>query len=101
MTHFLVFKDDTHISLLLHHFNLEHRNIKFTLEIENDGSIPFLDVLVFRTRNGKTTSVYRKPIFSGLGTNYLSSIPRIFKINVIKTLLYRFYTIFLGLVYLS
>ena len=57
--------------------------------MEDNGSLPFLDVLVSKTNNGATTSVYRKPSFTGLGTNYLSLIPRLFKINAIKTLLYK------------
>ena len=90
---FLVFDNEEHIPLFLDYLNSKHNNIRFTYEIENNGKLPFLDVLVTRTNDGITTSVYRKPSFTGLGTNYMSFIPRIFKINAIKTLLYRCYTI--------
>ena len=42
---FLIFKDDTHIPLFLKYLNSKHKNIIFTHEIENNGSIPFLVVL--------------------------------------------------------
>ena len=44
----------------LSHLNNRQESIKFTMEEENAGSIPFLDVLVKRSGNHLTTSVYRK-----------------------------------------
>ena len=90
---FLLFNDVEQIPLFLQYLNSKHSNIKFTYEVENNCVIPFLDVLVRRVGNSCTTSVYRKPTFTGLGTNYLSFIPSLFKINAVKTLLYRCFTI--------
>ena len=42
---------------------------------------------------GLSTSVFRKPTFTGLGLNWLSFCPDIFKINSIKTLLNRAYNV--------
>ena len=42
----------------LSHLNNRQESIKFTMEEENAGSIPFLDVLVKRSGNHLTTSVY-------------------------------------------
>ena len=39
------------------------------------------------------TSVYRKPTFSGVYTNYNSFIPEIYKSGLIRTLLFRLYSI--------
>ena len=51
------------------------QNINFTIEQENVGSLSFLGVEICH-KNGKfVTSVYRKPIFSGVFTNYESFIP--------------------------
>lgn len=36
-------------------------SIKFTMEMENDGCLPFLDVLIRRNSSGFKYSVYRKP----------------------------------------
>ena len=53
----------------------KHQNISFTVEHENICSLSFLDVKVC-LKNGKIiTSVYRKPTFSGVFTNYENFIP--------------------------
>ena len=39
------------------------------------------------------TSVYRKSTFSGLGMSFFSFIPFIYKLNSIKTLIHRGYTV--------
>ena len=88
---FLLFKDPLHIPKFQHYLNSKHENIKFTVEHETEGKIPFLDVMLTRQDNTISTSIYRKPTFTGLGMSYLSFIPIQFKINAIKTLLYRCY----------
>ena len=69
----------------------KHINIKFTKEDEQDNTLPFLDVLVTRKHNSFETSVFRKQTFTGLSSHFLSSEPRRYKINAIRTLLYRCY----------
>ena len=44
---------------------------KFTLEIERNGLLSFLDITITR-ENNKFVSVYRKPTFSGVFTNFES-----------------------------
>ena len=90
---FLLFDNLEQVPLFLNYLNSKHRNIKFTYETECNNAISFLDVLVSRVNGKVSTSVYRKPTFTGLGTKYSSFIPRLFKINAIKTLLYRCYMI--------
>ena len=71
----------------------KHQNINFTVEKENVGSLSFLDVKICR-KNGKfVTSVYRKPTFSGVFTNYESFIPTYQKRGLLHTLLYRSFSI--------
>jgi hypothetical protein len=41
------------------HLNNQDRNIKFTVELENNGKIPFLDVIVSRGTGRLVTEVYR------------------------------------------
>ena len=43
------------------HLNQQCPSIQFTMETEDHGQIPFLDVLVTRQGNKLSTSVYRKP----------------------------------------
>ena len=53
----------------------------------------FLDIKVIRANGQFTTCVYRKPTFSGVYTNYSSFLPEIYKSGLIRTLLFRLYTI--------
>jgi len=90
---FILFNDSTHASLFLHYLNSKHPNIKFTHECEKNGKLSFLDTEVFRENNKFVTTVFRKPTFSGLGLSYFSFCSFKFKLNAIKTLLYRSYHI--------
>ena len=90
---FLLFKEVHHSQLFFDYLNQKHPNIKFTKENENNGALPFLDVHVRRSRDGFSTSVYRKPTFSGLGTSFFSYCSKKFKINSIHTLIHRAHNI--------
>ena len=71
----------------------KHQNIKFTVEQVNIVSLSFLDVKICG-KNGKfVTSVYRKPTFSGVFTNYESFIPTYLKKGLLHTLLHRSFSI--------
>lgn len=72
--------------------NSLHPNIQFTKEEENTQSepyFPFLDVKVMKSGNSFLTSTYYKPTYTGLYTNWMSFTPRKYKINLVKTLLFR------------
>ena len=88
---FLIFKDESHISKFLSYLNSQHSCIKFTYEKESNHKLPFLDTLVFNNSTHLSTSVYRKPAFTGLGMNFLSHVPLKYKTNSIMTLLNRAY----------
>ena len=65
----------------------------FTYETEKNDSLPFLDVLVGRENDKFTTTLYRKPTFSGLYSNFDSFMPENYKKGLIKTLLHRAFVI--------
>ena len=46
-----------------------------------------------RDNNKFITSVFRKPTFTGLSSNFSSFTPLLYKINLIKTLLFKSYNI--------
>ena len=51
-------------------------SIQFTVEVENDSKLPFLDVLLHHEQDGSiTTMVYRKPSHTDMYLNY-----RIFRV---------------------
>ena len=71
------------------HLNSQRSSIEFTMEMEKDGTLPFLDVLVRRGHHGLTTTVYRKPTHTDRYLNFRSNHhPRI-KSGIIKCLAHR------------
>ena len=79
--------------MFLDYLNQKHDNIKYAMECKDGDSLAFLDTTVNRKDNKFVTSVYRKPTFTGLGMSYYSYCCDMFKINAIKTLLFRAYNI--------
>ena len=90
---FILFSQPSHAQLFLGYLNSKHSNIKFTMESESNFKLSFLDVCVQRNNNSFHTSVFRKDTFSGLGLSYFSFCCKVFKINSIKTLIHRAYSI--------
>ena len=86
---FLLFRSKDHVQKFTNHLNKHYKNIKFTSEIEGNGSLSFLDIKISRENNKFVTSVYRKPTFSAVLTNFESFIPDICKSGLIETLLHR------------
>ena len=75
---------------LLQHLNSQNPSIKFTVEVEKDNTLPYLDVAVHRTANKKLgTDVYRKPTHTGRYLNYASNHPDSAKRAVVRSLIDR------------
>ncbi|XP_044747193.1 uncharacterized protein LOC123308546 [Coccinella septempunctata] len=75
---------------LLSEFNSYHPRIKFTIEKEKDGELPFLDIKVVRGEDGSLlTKWYVKPTNSGRLVNFHSETSRSYKVGSIKNLIYR------------
>ena len=90
---FIVFKSRDHILPFLNYLNSKHTNITFTYEVEKDKCLPFLDVNILFSNGKFSTTVYRKPTFTGLFTNFESFIPITYKQGLINTLLFRYFNI--------
>ena len=67
--------------------------MSFTIETEQNNKISFLDVNVIREQGKFTTSVYRKPTFSGLYTDFDSFLPDTYIISMIYSLVKRCFRI--------
>ena len=74
--------------------NKKYKYVVFTCEIEQNGSFSFLDIKISRENNKFAESVYRKPTFSGVCTNFESFISKCYKRSFIDTWLYRGFSIF-------
>ena len=90
---FVLFESSESANSFSEYIFSKHPNINFTVEKENVGSVSILDVKIC-CKNGKfVTSVYRKPTFSGVFTNYESFIPMYQKRGLVHTLLHRSFSI--------
>ena len=66
----------------------ESRNIKFTVEVEENGKLPVLDVLMTTNEDGSVkTQVYRKKTHTDRYLSFHSHHPLNHKIGVARTLL--------------
>ena len=90
---FCLFENENQVHRFLTFLNSRHPNMNFTFENENNDTLPFLDVKITRFNQHFITSIYRKPTFSGIYTNFGSFIPDIYKRNLVSTLLFRIFTI--------
>ena len=85
---FTLFRSPDHLEKFKNYLNSKHRNIRFTSEKERNISMPSLDFLITRTNNGFKTSVYHKPTFSGVYSNFNSFVSKEYKFGLIFTLLF-------------
>ena len=86
---FVLFNKPEHAQFFLEYMNKKHKNMKFSIETEMNGSLSFLDVKIFRENDKFVTSVFRKETFSGVYTNFISFIPLEYKFGLVHTLLNR------------
>ena len=86
---FVIFNNELDFDNFFNNLNLLHPALQFTFEKENNSSLPFLDVLVTKSKNQFTTSVYRKPTFTGQYIHWNSFGPKKRKTNLINTLVHR------------
>ena len=90
---FVLFRSPHHLEKFNKYLNTKHANIKLTSEKEVKGSLPLLDVLILRNKEGFTTTVYHMPTFSGVYSNFNSFIADEYKHGLIFTLLFRIFSI--------
>lgn len=78
---------EAQIQNTLNRFNNFNSNIQFTMEMEVDRKIAFLDVLLMRNEDGSiVTDWFHKETWSGRYLNYHSYMPWIYKRNTVSIL---------------
>jgi predicted GIY-YIG superfamily endonuclease len=88
---FVILNDSADQLTFLNRLNALHPALEFTTEHEENGSLPFLDVLVAKDLNNMKfiTSVYRKPTFTGSYVRFESFCHLRRKTTLIRTLTHR------------
>ncbi|CAF1474707.1 unnamed protein product [Rotaria sordida] len=66
--------------------NKLEKSIQFTVEVQVNNKLPFLDVMIERENETLITYVYHKPTDTGLYLKWVSNQPKQYKINLIKCL---------------
>ena len=82
---FCLVKNEKEAEKFLNFLNTRHECIQFTMEKEENGKLPFLDISIEKLTNGFVTSIYKKPSDTGLFTNFSSFISNTYKKCLIKT----------------
>lgn len=77
------------VNKLLNTFNGYNENLQFTIEIENNGQISFLDTLLIRENDSIITNWHHKDTFSGKYLNFNSNASIKDKISIIYGLVDR------------
>ena len=70
------------------YINQQHSNINFTKEVNKNGKLAFLDVLI-NNCEALATTVYHKPMYTGLFLNFCSFVPFSYETMFVKALLNR------------
>ena len=77
----------------LKELNQVHTSLKFTKEVEENGTLPFLGILLLNRAPNIDTKVHVKPTNTGLLLHYQSHVDERYKRNLISTMLERGYRI--------
>jgi hypothetical protein len=85
----IIYKDTTNIKHILSEFNALHPNIHFTMEMEMDKQLNFLDISTYRTQRDLQFGIYRKPTVTDIMIHNKSCHPREHKWSGIEYLINR------------
>ncbi|XP_067639481.1 uncharacterized protein [Eurosta solidaginis] len=89
---FAIVKTDE-VENMLKELNSYNKNIRFTVEVEKDGQLPYLDTLINTHNNKIYFDWYKKPTASGRLINYNSNHERKTILNTAKNFISRVLTI--------
>ena len=90
---FVLFTSPKHLEAFRNFLNGRHSNMSFAIEREKQNRMSFLDIAIICEDKTFTTSVYRKPTFSGVYTHFDSFLPSTYKFGTVYTLAYRCFRI--------
>ena len=63
--------------------------MSFSMEAANQNKLSFLDAEIIREQGKFTTTVFLKPTFIGVYSDFESFLPSVYKFGMVYTLVYR------------
>ena len=81
------------LELFVWHLNGIAHRVQFTLEVEKEGFLPFLDVGISKLDGKLVTKIYRKPTHTQQYINWNSNHPKNMLLGVLKGLIHRAHVI--------
>ena len=88
---FAIKHDLNEANIFLDKLNSCHRNLKFTMEIAELNTIPFVSKNITKSGNRLETSVYRKSTNTGLLLHYHNRVDKRYKDCLLTTMIHRAY----------
>ena len=79
------------IEAKLQEINKLHQKLKFTIETEKDGRIPFLDLCIIHSDKKLSSTWYCKPTDTGLILNFHALAPKRYKKSVVEGFVHRIF----------
>jgi len=79
----IIFAMPDMLDVVLDTFNRVHERLQFTIKVERDGKISFLEISLIRDNNTVVFDLYHKPTFSGKFLNFYSHHPIAHKRGVV------------------
>jgi uncharacterized protein (UPF0335 family) len=80
---------DSELNAFLNHLNKQEPKIQFTMELEKENQLPFLDLLIKRTEHGLITNIYPKPTHTQSYIYWRSNHPKNILLGTLKGLIHR------------
>ena len=77
------------INQKLDDINNLHPSLKFTIERESDGQLPFLDMKILNVQGKLSSTWYNKPTDTGLIMNFHATAPKRYKRSVVSGFVHR------------
>ena len=90
---FILFKLNEHLKYFQDFLNSSQITLSFSLETEKENKLSFLDVEIICKQGKFTTTIYRKPTFSSVYSNFESFLPSVYKFGMVYTFFYRCFRI--------
>ena len=90
---FALFSSPDHTDKFKEYLSSKYPNLNLFIEEEKNGCLPFLDINNFCENEKFATKVYRKRTFSVVYTNFKSFIHETCKLDLIKSLLFRCFSL--------